>query len=63
MDWDSVELEWIGATGAVCRAGIDEYWDIEFEAVSPIRRFPSYRGQRNYPGFPGGGAGCGGLWL
>lgn len=50
MDWDSVELEWVGAAGAVCRAGVDECGEIEFEAAAPVRRFPSYRGQRHFPG-------------
>lgn len=50
MDRGDVEVEWVAPGGIVRRAGVDECWDIEFEAASPMRRFRSYRGQRHFPG-------------
>jgi hypothetical protein len=50
MGQDSVEVEWVAPGGRARRAGVDECWGIEFEAASPMRRFPSYRGQRHFPG-------------
>ncbi len=50
MDWGTVEIEWMGPGGITRRTWVDECGDVEFEAGSPVRRFPSYRGQRHFPG-------------
>lgn len=50
MDWDSVEVEWVGPGGVARRTGIEGCADADFEAGSPVRGFSSYRGQRHFPG-------------
>ncbi len=44
-----VEVEFIGTDGAR-REPLSGCWNVPFERVAPARRFPSYRGQRNWPG-------------
>jgi hypothetical protein len=40
-----------GGSGVVCRQGVlAACWNTRFEDVLPVRRFPSYKGQRNFPG-------------
>lgn len=36
--------------GEVCRGRLDECWDVRFELVTPVRSFPSFTKQRNWPG-------------
>ncbi|PSL42908.1 hypothetical protein B0I31_1342 [Saccharothrix carnea] len=43
-------MAWSDADGIERRTELDETASAPFEAVSPVRRFPSYRGQRNFPG-------------
>jgi hypothetical protein len=45
-----VEVEFV-AGGRVQRGGLDQCWGVRFEDVEPARSFPSYRGQRNFPGW------------
>jgi hypothetical protein len=46
------EVVFAGADGGdVVRMPLAQAVEQRFEAVSPVRGFPSYRGQRNYPGF------------
>jgi hypothetical protein len=45
-----VEVEFVGADGAVRREPLAGCWNVAFERVAPVRRFPSFRGQRNRPG-------------
>jgi hypothetical protein len=41
----------VGRTGFVERRGaLTACWSTRFEDVPPVRSFPSYRGQRNFPG-------------
>jgi hypothetical protein len=41
----------VGSTGVVeRRAALSACWNTRFEDVPPVRRFPSYRGQRNFTG-------------
>jgi hypothetical protein len=40
-----------GGSGFVERRGaLAACWNTRFEEVPPVRRFPSYKGQRNFPG-------------
>ena len=51
--WDevAVELEFTAVDGAVQRMPLAQCFDVRFEDVAPARSFPSYRGQRNFPGW------------
>jgi hypothetical protein len=40
-----------GPDGGEVRGGLDVLGRAELEACRPVRSFPSYRGQRNYPGW------------
>jgi len=33
-----------------CQGALAACWNVRFEDVPPVRRFPSYKGQRNFPG-------------
>jgi hypothetical protein len=46
-----VEVEFVADGGRVRRAALGQCWDVRFEDVEPARSFPSYRGQRNFPGW------------
>lgn len=49
--WGSgFEVSYVDAFGAAHRGALGELWDVPFERVSQARRFPSYRGQRNFTG-------------
>ena len=45
------EAEFIDADGTVRREPLSRCWSVAFERVSPVRRFASFRGQRNRPGW------------
>ncbi|MGE3284821.1 MAG: TnsA-like heteromeric transposase endonuclease subunit [Pseudonocardia sp.] len=45
-----VEVAFVGAGGVVSREPLSDCWNEAFERVAPVRGFPSYRGQRNWPG-------------
>ena len=45
-----VSVEWVTADGSLLRARIGSCATVAFEAARPVRRFPSYRGQRHFPG-------------
>ncbi|MGH3192382.1 MAG: TnsA-like heteromeric transposase endonuclease subunit [Streptosporangiaceae bacterium] len=45
------EVAYAGPDGREVRAGLDRLRCAELEACRPVRSFPSYRGQRNYPGW------------
>ncbi|MEU5943474.1 TnsA-like heteromeric transposase endonuclease subunit [Micromonospora sp. NPDC047548] len=51
--WDEigVELEFAAADGGVRRRPLAQCLNVRFEEVAPARSFPSYRGQRNFPGW------------
>jgi len=46
------EVTYAGPDGREVRAGLDRLRRADLEACQPVRSFPSYQGQRNYPGFP-----------
>lgn len=43
-------LRYLGPSGDVRNEALGSEWRTRFGAVSPVRQFPSYRGQRNFPG-------------
>jgi hypothetical protein len=45
------EIEYVGVDGVVRRGPLAQCWSVRFEDVAPARSFPSYRGQRNFPGW------------
>ena len=44
------EVAWLDAEGAQQRAGLVEVATVAFEQAPPVRGFPSFCGQRNFPG-------------
>ena len=45
------EVTYAGPDGREVRAGLDRLRRADLEACPPVRSFPSYKGQRNYPGW------------
>lgn len=45
------ELEFTSPDGVVRREPLDRCWTVPFEEVAPVRSFPSFKGQRNFPGW------------
>jgi hypothetical protein len=45
------EIEYVGVDGTVRCGPLAQCWSVQFEEVAPARSFPSYRGQRNFPGW------------
>jgi hypothetical protein len=46
-----VEIAYVDASGVERRDSVDRSVGVLFEDAAPYRSFPSFRGQRNYPGF------------
>jgi hypothetical protein len=44
------EVEFVAADGVRTRVSVLDAARVSFEQVEPVRRFPSYRGQRYFPG-------------
>lgn len=44
------ELEFAESIGGTRRGPLAELWSVPFERVRPVRTFPSFRGQRSFPG-------------
>jgi len=44
------EVEFAEEGGGRRREPLSSCWDVEFEKVPPVRKFPSRQGQRHYPG-------------
>jgi hypothetical protein len=44
------ELEFADSVGGTRRGRLAELWSVPFERVMPVRTFPSFRGQKNFPG-------------
>jgi hypothetical protein len=44
------EVSFIDETGAQRRQPLASCWDVPFERAGPSRSFPSFKGQRNFPG-------------
>jgi len=45
------EVAYAGPDGREVCAGLDRLRRADLEACRPVRSFPSYKGQRNYPGW------------
>jgi hypothetical protein len=45
------EVTYAGPDGREVRGGLDRLRRADLEACQPVRSFPSYKGQRNYPGW------------
>lgn len=43
-------MEFVDVDGLVRREPLSGCWSVAFERVPPVRAFPSFRGQRNWPG-------------
>jgi hypothetical protein len=48
---DYVEVEYAARGGGRERRPLAACWHLRFEWMSPVRGFPSFRGQRNWPGW------------
>ncbi|HEX7160141.1 MAG TPA: TnsA-like heteromeric transposase endonuclease subunit [Trebonia sp.] len=46
----SFEVEFAEIIGGTRRGPLAELWSVPFERVRPVRTFPSFRGQRSFPG-------------
>ncbi|MFC7549363.1 TnsA-like heteromeric transposase endonuclease subunit [Plantactinospora sp. GCM10030261] len=47
---DGFEIGFVTEDGVERRILLRDAWSMEFERCLPVRRFPSYKGQRHYPG-------------
>jgi hypothetical protein len=47
---DSFELEFAESIGGTRQGPLAELWSVAFERVRLVRMFPSFRGQRSFPG-------------
>lgn len=49
IDW-RFELEYLTADGKRQRRELSQCWNLRFESVPPVRKFVSYKGQKNFTG-------------
>jgi len=49
LDVEAFDVEWFGEGGEV-RLPLSRVAEVAFEDAAPVREFPSYRGQRHFPG-------------
>lgn len=49
-DVSGFDVEFVLADGTVRRVDLAAVWDVRFEHVAPVRTFPLYKGQSNFPG-------------
>jgi hypothetical protein len=47
---DGFEVGYVTADGVEQRIGLADAWAVRFETCRPVRRFPSYKGQKHFPG-------------
>lgn len=47
---DSFDVEFAESIGGTRRGPLAQLWSVPFERVRPVRTFPSFRGQRSFPG-------------
>jgi hypothetical protein len=47
---DGFEVGFVSEDGAERRVLLRDAWSTPFERCLPVRRFPSYKGQKHYPG-------------
>jgi hypothetical protein len=45
-----VEVGYVTENGVECRAVLGDAWKVPFESCLPVRRFPSYKGQKHFSG-------------
>lgn len=50
VGWSGFAVEFVDGDGRRRRAPLPECADVSFEVAPAVRSFPSYRGQRNWPG-------------
>lgn len=50
VGWAPYALEFLGGDGRPCREPLTECAQVPFESAVAVRSFPSFRGQRNWPG-------------
>jgi hypothetical protein len=50
VGWAPYALEFVGGDGRLCREPLTECARVPFELAAAVRSFPSFRGQRNWPG-------------
>ena len=53
------EVGYVTEDGVEHRVELADAWAARFESCRPARRFPQYKGQKHFPGFPGGSRSCG----
>jgi hypothetical protein len=46
----SFEVEFVESIGDVRKGLLAQLWSVPFERVRPVRSFPSFRGQKSFPG-------------
>ncbi|MGW3956619.1 hypothetical protein ACWEKM_38255 [Streptomyces sp. NPDC004752] len=51
VEIEDFRLEYVGARGDLHEGPLEVMWPARFEAAGQARTFPSYRGQRNFPGW------------
>ncbi|MEU8584616.1 TnsA-like heteromeric transposase endonuclease subunit [Streptomyces abikoensis] len=51
MEAEDFRLEYIDVRGELRSGSLEAMWPVRFEAAGQVRAFPSYRGQRNFPGW------------
>ncbi|MFD4863479.1 hypothetical protein [Streptomyces atratus] len=51
MEAEDFWLEYVDARGESRGGPLEVMWRARFEAAGQVRAFPSYRGQRNFPGW------------
>jgi hypothetical protein len=50
-DAEAFELEYCSLDGERTRSALSTCWMMPFERFSPVRPFPSYKGQSSFPGW------------
>ncbi|MEV7190711.1 TnsA-like heteromeric transposase endonuclease subunit [Streptomyces sp. NPDC093510] len=51
MEAEDFWLEYVDAGGELRGGPLEVMWPVRFESAGQVRVFPSYRGQRNFPGW------------
>ncbi|ELP64821.1 hypothetical protein STRTUCAR8_06051 [Streptomyces turgidiscabies Car8] len=51
MEPEDFSLEYVDARGELHEGPLGVMWSTRFEAAGQVRAFPSYREQRNFPGW------------
>ncbi len=51
MEAEDFWLEYVDARGELHEGPLEVMWSAPFEAARQVRAFPSYRGQRGFPGW------------